>query len=72
MDWITFNSHLFFLARFVVQYVSCWSGNTKSTDFPQEFGHLVSNSLPEFKHVKYKDGEDAKKEKERNSTNFQN
>lgn len=55
----------FFLARFVVQHVSCWSGNTKSTAFPQEFGHLVSNSLPEFKHAKYKDGGDARKKREK-------
>lgn len=64
MDWIIFNNHLFFLAGFVVQHVSCWSGNTKSTAFPQEFGHLVSNSLPEFKHAKYKDGGDEKKKRE--------
>lgn len=41
LDSIVLNSHLFFLARLVVQHVSCWSGNTRSTDFPEESGYLA-------------------------------
>lgn len=49
----------------MVQRVFCWSGKTKSTDFPEEFGHLASDSLPEFKHVKDRDKWDAKSEKKK-------
>lgn len=44
----------------MVQHVFRWPGNSKSTAFPEEFGHLAVNSLPEFKHVKYRDKGDAK------------
>lgn len=55
----------------MVQHVSRWSGNTKSTAFPEEFGHLATNSLPEFKHVKYRNEGDAKSTKRKKAQNFE-